>query len=481
MRITFHGGAQSVTGANYLLENDGQKLLVDCGLNQGTMYAEELNYREFPYDPKEIKYVFVTHSHIDHIGRLPKLYKNGFRGKVYTTTATRDLMNVALPDNLNKILGEAKDMGHEPLFTKKDVTGLMGLVEGVFYNEPVELDNGISAVLHDAGHILGSSIIEIRWIRNFQSPIPNFQTNSKFKTQNLKPQAKNQELKTKKIYFSGDLGNPPTPLLRPTEQIHDANYIVIESAYGDRAHEAREERKNRLISVITETIKRGGTLMVPSFAVERTQELLFTLNELFNAGHIPKVPVFVDSPLAIKMTEVYRRHPEYFNKETSYLINSGDDVFNFPDLRMTVTTEESKKINDIRGPKIIIAGSGMSQGGRIIHHELHYLQDQKNTILFIGYQVDGSLGRRIQKGDSPVRILGQDIPVRCRIETISSYSAHADQPALLRWVSNSKDSLKKVFVVQGEEKPAKTLANLIHENLGVNAVSPVEGESFELD
>lgn len=463
MKLTFYGGARSVTGANYLLQHNGAKLLVDCGLNQGTMYAEELNYQLFPYNPKEIGYVFITHSHIDHIGRLPKLYKDGFRGKVYTTTATRDLMEVALPDNLNKILDEAKQMGHAPLFTKKDVTGLMGLVEGVFYNEPVELGDGIVATFHDAGHILGSAIVEIRW------PSPTI----------------NHQLSTisgiRKIYFSGDLGNPPTPLLRPTEQIHDADYIVVESAYGDRAHEAREERKNRLISVIAETVRREGVLMVPSFAVERTQELLFTLNELFNAKHIPRVPVFVDSPLAIKMTEVYRRHPEYFNKETAYLIDSGDDVFHFPGLKLTITTEESKAVNDVPAPKIIIAGSGMSQGGRIVHHELRYLPDPNSTILFVGYQVDGSLGRRIQKGDSPVKILGQAVPVRCRIETISSYSAHADQPALLRWVASSKNTLKKTFVVQGEEESAKTLANLMHDNLGLDAVAPVEGENFNLD
>ena len=465
-----------MTGANYLLENNGTRLLVDCGLNQGTMYAEELNYQPFPYDPKEINYVFITHSHIDHIGRLPKLYKDGFHGKVYATIATRDLVEVALPDNLNKILEEAKQMAHEPLFTKKDVAGLMSLVEGVFYNEPIELGNGMSAVFHDAGHILGSAIVEIRWQANRQLPIANRQAREENFSDIIK------------IFFSGDLGNPPTPLLRPTEQIRDADYMVVESAYGDRVHEKREERKNRLVSIITETINRKGVLMIPSFAVERTQELLFTLNELFNSKHIPKVPVFVDSPLAIKMTEVYRKHSEYFNKETAYLIDSGDDVFNFPDLKLTITTEESKAINDVPAPKIIIAGSGMSQGGRIIHHERRYLSDPKSTILFIGYQVDGSLGRRIQKGESPVRILGEEVAVNCNIETISSYSAHADQPQLLRWVAastgrdgNSVGHLKKAFVVQGEEESAKTLANLIHDNLGVEAVAPMGGAAVELD
>ena len=443
-----------MTGANYLLEHNGTKILVDCGLNQGTLYAEELNYRSFEYNPSEINYVFITHSHIDHIGRLPKLYKDGFRGKVYTTAATRDLMAVALPDNMKHILEEAKEMGHEPLFRQEDLDGLMSLVEGVFYDEPIELD-GVRAIFHDAGHILGSAIVEIKW-------------------------------QNQKIYFSGDLGNPPTPLLQPTEQVTDADYIVVESAYGDRVHEDRKERRNKLISVIEDTMNRGGVLMVPSFAVERTQELLYELNELFNNNKIPRIPVFVDSPLANKMTAVYKKYPEYFNKKTIYLINSGDDVFNFPGLTLTSTIEESKKINDTPPPKIIIAGSGMSQGGRILHHEIRYLPDPNSTILFVGYQVDGSLGRSIQKGERKIRIMGQSVNVDCHIENLSAYSAHADQPALLKWIGNSttdeggEGHLKKVFVVQGEDESARTLANLVHEKYGIEAVAPGGGESLEL-
>ena len=454
MKLTFYGGARSVTGANYLLEHSGLKMLVDCGLNQGSKYAEDLNYQPFKYDPAEIKYVFITHSHIDHIGRLPKLYKDGFRGKIYTTTASRDLMAVALPDNMRQITVEAKEMGHEPLFKQEDLDGLMSLVEGVNYGETGELD-GVSFVFHDAGHILGSAIVEIRWL-------------------------------DKKIYFSGDLGNPPTPLLPVTEKVTDADYIVIESAYGDRVHEGREERRSRLISIIESTVQRGGVLMVPSFAVERTQELLYELNNLFNEKKIPHVPVFVDSPLAIKMTSVYKKHPEYFNKETAYLIKSGDDIFNFPGLQMTATTEESKKINDVPSPKIIIAGSGMSQGGRILHHEIRYLSDPASTILFVGYQVDGSLGRKIQRGDREVHIMGQTIQVACNIENLSAYSAHADQPMLINWVGASTSDtagagkLKKVFVVQGEEESSKTLANLIREKYGVEAVAPIEGQEFDL-
>ncbi len=457
MRLTFHGGARSVTGANYLLDTGTAKSLIDCGLNQGTKYAEDLNYQPFDYKPEEIKYIFITHSHIDHIGRLPKLYKDGFRGTVYTTAATRDLMAVALPDNMKQIQQEAEENRHPPLFEQKDLDGLMSLVQGVNYYEPIDLGNGAKVIFHDAGHILGSAIIEIQW--------------------------KEAASEIKKIFFSGDLGNPPTPLLRPNDTINSADYVVVESAYGDRVHETHEEGKGKLISVIESTIKRGGVLMIPSFAIERTQELLFELNELFNANRIPKVPVFIDSPLAIKMTAVYQRHPECFNKETAYLIKSGDDVFDFPGLKMTPTTEESKAINNIPLPKIIIAGSGMSQGGRILHHEIRYLPDPNSTILFVGYQVDGSLGRRIQKGEKEVRILGQSVPVNCHIENLSGFSAHADQPGLLKWIASSKRNSKepeKVFVVQGEEEAAGTLANLVHDNLGINAVAPQAGDSFEL-
>jgi len=465
MKIFFHGGARSVTGANYLVDTGTIKFLVDCGLNQGTKYAEELNYSPFRYDPKEIKYVFITHSHIDHIGRLPKLYKDGFRGKVYTTSATRDLMEAALPDNMKQIAQEAENMGHEPLFGQAELDGIMSLVEGIHYDETIDLgtsgeqDSDLRVFFHDAGHILGSAIIEVQWREGGD---------------------------LKKIYFSGDLGNPPTPLLRPTEKITDANYIVVESAYGDRIHEDRTERRAKLMGIITDTIKRGGTLMIPSFAIERTQELLFELNNLFNSNLIPRVPVFIDSPLAIKMTAVYKKHSEYFNKETIYLIESGDDIFNFPGLKMTATTEESKMINDVPQPKVVIAGSGMSQGGRILHHEVRYLSDEKSTILFVGYQVDGSLGRRIQVGEKEVKILGQMVPVNCHVESISSYSAHADQKGLLEWIGGSTKrkggagNLKETFVVQGEEEAAKTLANLVHENFGVTAVAPTEDQSFEL-
>ncbi len=450
MKLTFYGGAEWVTGANYLLEHpstssgSSKRILVDCGLFQGSKYADDLNYQPFGYDPKTIDFVFVTHSHIDHIGRLPKLFKEGFRGTVYATPATRDLIEVALPDNLEHIIREAKENGHEPLYQHEDVAGLISLIKGVEYKQMLDLGDGVSAMLHDAGHILGSAFIEFRW---------------------------SDGSTLKKIIFSGDLGNPPTPLLQPTEFVHDTDYMVIESAYGDRTHEDRTERRTKLAEIVIESIRRGGVLMIPSFSLERTQELLYELHKLHEEKQIPDVPIFVDSPLAIKMTAVYQKY-----------LGKGHDLFAFSGLKMTASVQESKAINEVPSPKIIIAGSGMSQGGRILHHEMRYLPDPNSAILIVGYQVRGSRGRKIMQGDPQVSIFGSIVPIRCRVLALQSYSAHADQPTLLRWIqeANSKQHLRKVFVVQGEERVAKTLAAVAHDRLGIEAIVPVPGQSEEL-
>ena len=464
MKLTFYGGARQVTGANYLLDISNTKILVDCGMFQGSKYSEDLNYEKFPYDPPKVSFIFITHSHTDHSGRLPKLYKEGFRGKMVATNATLDLMKKALPDNLNLIKQEAEESGREPLFSLKDLEGVLKLAHGVGYEEEINIGNGVKAVLHDAGHILGSAIIEIQWQNNNQLPITNDQT------------------KLRKIYFTGDLGNPPTPLLKSPYLPKDADYVVIESAYGSRTHEDKVERKNILQKVVVETMRRGGVLMIPSFAMERTQELLYELNGLMEGKKILKVPIFVDSPLATNLTEVYRKYPDYFNKEASYLIDSGDDIFNFPGLKFTRTAEESKRINDLPPPKIVIAGSGMSTGGRILHHERRYLPDPNSTILFIGYQVKGSLGRRILDGEKEVKIFGEKIAVNCKVEAIGGYSAHADQNGLLEWVkaASGEGKLKKVFVVQGEEDSSLALARKIERVLNVDAIVPKMGEGFEL-
>ena len=300
---------------------------------------------------------------------------------------------------------------------------------------------------------------------------PNQIQNSKFKIQNFS-----------KIYFTGDLGNPPTPLLQPPFFPKDADYAVVESAYGSRIHEDRSSRKIMLENVIRETLTKGGTLMIPSFAMERTQELLYELNQLVNHNQIPRVPIYVDSPLATNLTEVYKKYPNYFNKTAHHVIESGDDIFNFPGLTFTRTSDESKAINNVKGAKIIIAGSGMSTGGRILHHEMRYLSDPNSAILFVGYQVLGSLGRRILDGEKNVRIFGEQVSVNCQIRAIGGYSAHADQAMLLKWIESagSDGKLKKVFVVQGEEDSSIILAEKVKTDLNIDAVVPSQGESFEL-
>ena len=365
----------------------------------------------------------------------------------------------ALPDNLNIITEEAQRDGREPIFELKDLEGVLDLAEGFDYETQIDLGGGITAVLHDAGHILGSTIVEILYWSD--------QSNTG---------------QTSKIYFTGDLGNPPTPLLPSPYFPKDADYVVVESAYGSRIHEDRSDRKIILENVIKETLSKGGTLMIPSFAMERTQELLYELNQFVNHNQIPRVPIYVDSPLAINLTEIYKKYSNYFNKTAHHVIESGDDIFNFPGLIFTKTANESKTINSVKGPKIIIAGSGMSMGGRILHHEMRYLSDPNSAILFVGYQVQGSLGRRILDGEKEVKIFGQKIAVNCQIRAIGGYSAHADQAMLLKWIESagSGGNLKKVFMVQGEEDSATILAEKTKTDLGIDAIVPSQGEFFEL-
>lgn len=440
MKLTFCGGAKSVTGANYLLESNGRKILVDCGLQQGGYFAEKQNFEPFSYNPSEIGAVFITHAHIDHIGRLPKLLRDGFRGEVYSTPATRDFAELMLLDSENILNKEAVREGRPPLYDTDDVNRLMSHWKGVGYHRPMEF-GGFKIEFFDAGHILGSAIIKI-------------------------------EAEGKTIVFSGDLGNSPAPIIQSTEKISSADYCLIESVYGDRLHEPADKRRGMLEDAIEDTVKSGGVLMIPAFAMERTQDLLYHLHQLFEEGRIPRVPVFIDSPLAIKVTAVYKKYEANFNQEVLKMERAGDDILNFPGLRLTLTTEQSKEINNVPAPKIILAGSGMSHGGRILHHESRYLSDPKSTILFVGYQARGSLGERIRNGAKSARIFGQEIPVRCRVREISAYSAHADQRQLLDWVKPMRMSLKKVFVVQGEEEASNVLAQKIRDEYAVDAIAP---------
>jgi len=460
MYLSFFGAAKVVTGANYLLEIDKRKILIDCGLFQGSSSLREKNLEQFPYNLKDIDAVILTHAHLDHIGRLPKLIKDGFRGRIFATPATLDLTKLILEDEL-----EVQEI---PLFSRKDFEKTLDFFEPVEYYRKttvpslskIYLGKGkpeISFKFLDAGHILGSSIVEIF-------------------------------AEGKKIVFSGDLGNSPTPLLRSTEFPSSADYILIESTYGDRNHPDFLERRDLLEDMLEEIIGEGGVLMIPSFALERTQELLYELNELVENHRIPKAPIFVDSPLAIKSIGVYKKYKRYYNREASFLLRSGDKIFDFPRLDFTKTVEESKKINNINPPKVIIAGSGMSTGGRILHHEKRYLPDPKNCLLLICYQATGTTGREFFRGAKEVEIFEERVPVRAKIKVIQGYSSHADRQGLFRWLYHIKSSaqlqdrhkVKKVFVVHGEEKPAESLAQLVKDHLGIEAEVPEHGERVEL-
>jgi len=452
--IQFLGATRTVTGSKFLVEHNGKKLLLDCGLYQGPKELRLRNWEGLPFGEVEVDAIVLTHTHLDHAGYTPLMTKRGFLGPIYATPPTAELLKILLPDAAHLAEEEAFYANKEgfskhkpalPLFNQADAQEAIGRLRRVPYDEWHDVLPGFAARFHRVGHILGSAIIRV-------------------------------EAEGKTVVFSGDLGNSPAPIIQPTEKLSSADYCLIESTYGNRLHEGLGDRQRDLESAIESTVKDGGVLMIPAFALERTQDILFHLNELFEKGRVPKVPVFIDSPLAIKLTAIYRKYENHFNKEVLKLERDGDDIFNFPGLHFTLTTEQSKEINNVPAPKIIMAGSGMSNGGRILHHEMRYLSDPKSTILFVGYQTVGSMGRQILNGAKSVRIFGEEIPVRCRVKEISAYSAHADQGQLLDWLKPLRLSLKKVFVVQGEEGASEVLAGKIRDNYAIEAVVPEAGD-----
>lgn len=449
-KITFFGGAQEVTGANYLLETESAgrrtRILIDCGMFQCPRFCARRNQDDFPYDPATVDALFVTHAHIDHTGRIPRLVRKGFRGVIYSTPPTRDFGALMLEDSLGVLEKEARREGEREVFyTLADITQATKLWKGVPYGEKIPVGD-ISLTLRDAGHILGSSMMEII-------------------------------VGDKKVLFTGDLGNVPMPLLNPPATVEGIHVMIIESAYGNRVHEDVDERKEKLERAIEDVVKRNGTLMIPAFALERTQELLYEFNDLVEHGRIPRVPIFIDSPLSIRATEIYKRYQNYFGREALSVIRGGDDLFQFPGLHMTLATDASKAINEVKGPKVILAGAGMMNGGRILHHARRYLPGKENMILFIGYQAAGSIGRRILDGERQVNIFGDMIPVEAEVRAIHGYSAHADTNGLLDFVQTNADTLEKVFVVQGEPAASLFLSQRIRDYLGIDARAVRLGES----
>lgn len=450
LKLTFCGGTGSVTGANFLLESDLSKIVIDCGMEQGTDVAQEFNHHPFPFDPASIDVLLITHAHIDHVGRIPKLIKDGFKGVIYSTPETKEIAALMLEDSVKLITQDAERNNLIPLYAAEDVHKSFRLWQTIPYHQKTSITSDFEVFLKDAGHVLGSTMYEVLY-------------------------------NGKKIVFTGDLGNTPTPLLKDTEDITDADYLIMESVYGDRNHEPKEHRLLKLEDIIEDTVKKKGVLMIPSFSLEKTQIILYEINTLVEEGRIPLIPVYIDSPLAIKVTQIYKRYPVDFNPLTQALIKKGDDIFNFPKLHFTETSEESKAILHAPNPKIVIAGSGMSNGGRIMHHEINYLPHPENTLLLVGYQSVGTVGRTIRDGAKNITIYGQHVPIRARVDCIDGYSSHKDSDHLIEFVEKSADSLKKVFVAMGEPKSALFLVQRLRDYYGIEAYAPKQGDSVILE
>lgn len=453
LQITFCTGVGTVTGANFLLESLHTRILVDCGLMQGTPDSYLENAKPFMYDPKTVDFLFITHAHMDHIGRVCKLVKDGFRGTIYSTPETKELSNVMIQDALKVMEMNAKQSAQgekEPLlYGVEDFNQAFKLWKTIPYHVDTKIGTDFSVFLKDAGHILGSAMYE-------------FTHNGK------------------KTVFTGDSGNSPAPLLKDTEDITDADYLIMDSVYGDRNHESKDERDARFRKIVTESINSGGALVIPAFSIERTQVILYELNNLVEEKQIPSVPVFLDTPLGKKVTDIYARSSQDFNKGVQKEIKDGDNIFNFPKLSITHGSRDSQEIENTPNPKVIIAGSGMSAGGRVVWHEMSFLPDPKSTILLMGYQAVGTLGRRIQDKPVQVEIKGEMIPIRARIEMISGYSSHKDSDNLVDMVSKTAHKVKKVFVVMGEPKSSTYLAQRLRDELEVDAIYPERGVPYKL-
>ena len=475
MKITFLGATKTVTGSNFLVEVAGKKFLVDCGMYQGSAEEEYENEAPFGFNVQEIDFVLLTHAHIDHSGRIPKLYNEGYRHPIFAHKATCDLCSIMLPDSghiqemeiewKNKKRTRKGEKPLPPLYTAEDAAHSLELFVPLAYDEIVEITPEIHIRLNDAGHMLGSSIIEI-W-------------------------AKEGEKETKAV-FTGDLGNNDIPLLSSPTMIDSADFLVMESTYGSRLHMRNDEKAELFLKTVSETIERGGNVVIPSFAVGRTQEILYELNKIketkddeeFKKRYrtLMRSPVYVDSPLAISATEVFRDNMELFDDETKHAISQGDNPLEFPGLQFTMTSDESKELNESLLPSIIISASGMCEVGRIKHHLKHNLWDSKNTILFVGYQAPGTLGYNIVNGAKKVKIFGEEIAVNAQIEYIEGYSGHADQEWLMNFVYSFRTQKPKhIFLVHGEEDSQEVLKQKIEEEIGIPVSIPEYGEVYELD
>ncbi len=473
MKITFLGATKTVTGSNFLVEGAGKKFLVDCGMWQGKAEDELKNTQEFQYDPKEIDFMLLTHAHIDHSGRIPKLYNEGFRNPVYAHKATCDLCALMLPDSghiqemesqwKNKKRLRKGEPAIPPMYTAEDAARCLEIFKPVNYDEVIEITPEIHVRYNDAGHMLGSSIIEL-WVKEGD--------------------------KETKTVFTGDIGNNDIPLLSSPTMIEDTDYLVMESTYGSRLHMQNDKKAEIFLDVVSETLDNGGTVVIPSFAVGRTQEILYEVNKLKDENKdeefrrkykkLMKAPVYVDSPLAISATEVFRENTDLFDDETKAEILRGDNPLEFPGLKFTMTADESKALNQDETPSIIISASGMCEVGRIKHHLKHNLWNPKSTILFVGYQAPGTLGYSLVNGAKTVKIFGDEIAVNARIEYIEGYSGHADQEWLMNFIYSFIKKPKHIFLVHGEEESQDVLREKIETEAKLPVTIPEYGETYEL-
>ena len=446
MRVEFLGGVRTVTGSATLLEKDSLKWLVDCGMFQGGKELEKRNWKIQPYQAKDLLFILLTHAHIDHSGLIPKLVKEGFRGKVICTKATRDLCEVMLQDSGRIQETEAEWQNRKgkragkgeavPLYTAKDAEESLRTFQPVSYGEIVQLAEGVKARFQDAGHILGSAIIEI-WVQ--------------------------EGGEEKKIVFSGDLGNFDQPIVRDPSILEEGDVLWLESTYGDRLHKSREETVQELLKIVQEAISHRAKVVIPAFAVERTQDIIYTLGQSIRGGTLPPIPVYIDSPLAISATEIFKKNSDCFDQETQKILSGGENPLEIPGILYTRTTEESKAINEDPRPGIIVSASGMCDSGRIRHHLKHHLWREESHIVIIGYQAEGTLGRRIVDGAKTVRLFGEEIAVKAHIHTLGGFSAHADRKGLLDWISHLRNPQMEVLINHGEEKISMGLSQLVSE------------------
>ena len=455
VRVTCLGGAGTVTGSSYLVESAaGNKVLIDCGLFQGGKQMEERNWKDWGFDPARISTLFLTHAHIDHSGKIPKLVKDGFKGRILTSPPTAELCRIMLLDaaHVQEMDAEWQTRKNKrrstrevlPLYTTQDAEASLKLLAPTERDKIVEPEPGIRARLRNAGHILGSSILEL-WVEEGKAPL--------------------------KMVFSGDLGKKHQLIVKDPQEIFDADYLFLESTYGNRLHRSLDESKTELLEAVQYALSRKEKVMIPAFAVERTQEILYILGEFQRAGRLPKIPIFVDSPLAIKATEIFRKNKKYYDEEAQAIVDQGYDPFNMPNLRFSATTEESRAINETKGSAIVIAGNGMCTAGRIKHHLKHNLWRPGASLVIVGFQAQGTTGRQIVDGAKQVRLFGETVAVKAKVFTIGGFSAHADQNDLLEWAGHF-ESNPKVFLVHGEPSAGKSLAAKIKERLGFDVYIP---------